>query len=433
MKAVEYTGWRMSRACAKASSGGFWSLALGSDGSVASLPGALSSRNSVAQRPALRLRLLSSQDSWVTAGRSRTKLCAWPMKSSMSVSRFISSLAMRTSCSWFSIRCRRSCCCTISVSRFSDSVSRSTSSLRRYQKAEMIAARNSSTDASGASVTKRSCRAAGWCTHQRPSKRRVRCQADGGVGVARVEAMAWIIGVQRDLAVERDNSYYEIIKRYLKFRARYATLAVNCKNVRSTHKTGDTMSALPDPRPRRCRQRFRRPGNPRMAGRAGRGHRVRRGRACALPARAADRGSAPARHRHAVLGEHRLRQHHRAGGRGAQPRQPRARRPAARLHALERDGDGGQGQPAATRPTAATWAATSAPSRRWRTCSPPASTTSGMPTAKAMAATCSTSRATARPASTRAPSWKAASPRSRCSTSARKWRARGCRAIRTRS
>ena len=43
---------------------------------------------------------------------------------------------------------------------------------------------------------------------------------------------------------------------------------------------------------------------------------------------------------------------------------------------------------------------------RWRTCSPPASTTSGMPRAPTMAATCSTSRATARPASTPAPSWK---------------------------
>ena len=197
-KAREYTGWRMSRACVKASSGGFCTRLLGSEGSVASLPGQLSSRYIVAQRPALRLRLSSSQASWVTAGRSRTKPCAWPTKSSMSVSRLTSSLAMRTSCSWFSIRCRRSCCWTISVSRFSDSVSRSTSSLRRYQKAEMIAARNSSTDISGAIVTKRSWRAAGWCTHQRPSRRRRRNQAVDSAGVfTGVDAMRRIIGGRR--------------------------------------------------------------------------------------------------------------------------------------------------------------------------------------------------------------------------------------------
>ena len=167
----------MSRACRKACSAGFSVSRLGIDGSCASVPGAFSSRYIDAQRPALRLRLLSTHTSCVTAGRSRTKTCAWPMKSSISVSRFISSLAMRTSCSWFSIRCRRICCCTISVSRFSDSVSRSTSSLRRYQKAEMIAARNSSTDTSGASVTKRSWLAAGCSTHQRPQSRRRRGQA----------------------------------------------------------------------------------------------------------------------------------------------------------------------------------------------------------------------------------------------------------------
>jgi pyruvate dehydrogenase E1 component len=50
-----------------------------------------------------------------------------------------------------------------------------------------------------------------------------------------------------------------------------------------------------------------------------------------------------------VLGHHRLHQHHRAAGRGTLPRQPRDRGAPARLHALERDGDGGQGQPAASR------------------------------------------------------------------------------------
>jgi hypothetical protein len=48
-------------------------------------------------------------------------------------------------------------------------------------------------------------------------------------------------------------------------------------------------------------------------------------------------------------------------------------------------------------PTAATSAATSAPSRRWRPCSAPASTTSGTPRARTMAATASTSRATVSP------------------------------------
>ena len=73
--------------------------------------------------------------------------------------------------------------------------------------------------------------------------------------------------------------------------------------------------------------------------------------------------------------------------RGALPRQPGDRGAPARLHALERDGDGGQGQPAASRQTAATSAATSAPSPRWPPCSAPASTISGMPRAKTTAAT----------------------------------------------
>ena len=96
------------------------------------------------------------------------------------------------------------------------------------------------------------------------------------------------------------------------------------------------------------------------------------------------------------------------------PRQHRDRGAPARLHALERDGDGGQGEPPRIRPTAATSAATSRASPRWRRCSAPASTTSGTPRRPTTAATCSTSRATRRPASMRAPTWKGASPRSSC-------------------
>ncbi len=44
------------------------------------------------------------------------------------------------------------------------------------------------------------------------------------------------------------------------------------------------------------------------------------------------------------LGEHRLRQHHTARAGGALRRQYRDRGAAARLYALERDGDGGEGQ-----------------------------------------------------------------------------------------
>ena len=68
----------------------------------------------------------------------------------------------------------------------------------------------------------------------------------------------------------------------------------------------------------------------------------------ALPAGATARAGAPEQHRHAVLGQHRLRQHHRARRGRALPRQPRDRGAPARLHALERDGDGGQGQPPAS-------------------------------------------------------------------------------------
>ena len=55
--------------------------------------------------------------------------------------------------------------------------------------------------------------------------------------------------------------------------------------------------------------------------------------------------SAPEQHRHAVLGQHRLRQHHRDRPGRALPRQPRDRGAPARLHALERHGHGGEGQP----------------------------------------------------------------------------------------
>jgi len=51
--------------------------------------------------------------------------------------------------------------------------------------------------------------------------------------------------------------------------------------------------------------------------------------------------------------------------RRALPRQSGNRRAPARLHALERHGHGGQGQPPSTRRMAATWAATSARSPRW--------------------------------------------------------------------
>jgi pyruvate dehydrogenase E1 component len=55
------------------------------------------------------------------------------------------------------------------------------------------------------------------------------------------------------------------------------------------------------------------------------------------------------RHRHAVLGQHRLRQHHRAEQEERPPGNLELEGAPARLHALERDGDGGQGQPPAPR------------------------------------------------------------------------------------
>ena len=68
-------------------------------------------------------------------------------------------------------------------------------------------------------------------------------------------------------------------------------------------------------------------------------------------------------------------------------------KPPACLHALERHGDGGQGQSAATRPTAATSAAILVQLRvAGAACSVPALITSGMPRvtsrARSMAATC---------------------------------------------
>jgi hypothetical protein len=88
----------------------------------------------------------------VISGRSCVKpaaCCRKPWRSSVPVT---ISRAIRTSCSWFSIRRRRIDCCATSVSRLTASCSRSNSSLRRYQNAEMIAARNSSTESSGPSV-----------------------------------------------------------------------------------------------------------------------------------------------------------------------------------------------------------------------------------------------------------------------------------------
>ncbi|MNT10563.1 hypothetical protein D3C72_1454010 [compost metagenome] len=48
-------------------------------------------------------------------------------------------------------------CCAYSTSRRTDSCSRSTSSERRYQNADTMAARNSSTAAIGASIATASC------------------------------------------------------------------------------------------------------------------------------------------------------------------------------------------------------------------------------------------------------------------------------------
>ena len=236
---------------------------------------ALSSRYSVAQRTALRLRSASSQVICVIVGRSRTKLAAWPMKSSTSVSRLTSSLAMRTSCSWFSIRCRRICCCAISVSRFSDSVSRSISSLRRYQKAEMMAARNSSTDTSGAERRRSGPAAtATACTHQRPDQA---AQARPG----RVRRALALAGVERHVAdyprragawcgmAPLNFIYMKMQLHYLKL-CRYLcdTARLSCKNGLSTTETRRQACPPCPNRPAGCRPRCRRPGNPRVARRA---------------------------------------------------------------------------------------------------------------------------------------------------------------------
>ena len=193
------------------------------------------------------------------------------------------------------------------------------------------------------------------------------------------------------------------------------------------------MSANPEKRIRLGRERRGRPGNARMDGRPVRRHPERGPRARPLPARATARTRPPEQHRQAVLGQHRLRQHHRAGPGRALPRQPRDRRAPARLHALERDGDGGQGQP----PAPARRRRPGRPHRLLRLAGQHVRRRLQPLLARrereATAATCSTSRATSRPASTPAPTWKAASPKSSCSTSARKSTARACRATRTRS
>ncbi len=102
----------------------------------------------------------------------------------------------------------------------------------------------------------------------------------------------------------------------------------------------------------------------------------------ALPARAADQRGAPGRHRRAVLGQHRVRQHHPDRSGRALPRQSRDRGAPARLHALERDGDGRQGESPASGRRRRPGRPHLDRSRRWRRCSAPASTTSGTPKAK---------------------------------------------------
>ncbi len=342
----------MSRACTKATSASLRKRGCGIDGLAVSLPAALSSRYSEAQRTALRLRFWSSQAICVIVGRSRTKLIAWPVKSSTSVSRLTSSLAMRTSCSWFSIKCNRICCCAISVSRFSDSVSRSISSLRRYQKAEMIAARNNSTDTSGASVTNRSCRDADCRATSCPAvdASAPRPSSDGW-GWAKSQTYgprlseAWAkLGRHRQSA--HRIAVCETTHLSFEMATLCGTLAPNCKNGLSTidRRQSHVRNARFEERQPPLTPMPRKPANgwTRSARRS-------RPKAASVPTSCwrTDRRSTPVGHRHAVLGDHRLRQHHRARGRAAQPRQPRTRRPPARLHALERDGDGGQGQPPA--------------------------------------------------------------------------------------
>ena len=144
VKGREYTGWRRSRAVMKAHSG---SLRWPSAGSERSRPSPWMFSSAMKPTAALLARTCRRaliHVRCVISGRSRVKLVAWPRNSSLSMVRVTISRAMRTSCSWFSIKRRRICCCAISVSRLTDSVSRSISSLRRYQKAEMMAARNSS-------------------------------------------------------------------------------------------------------------------------------------------------------------------------------------------------------------------------------------------------------------------------------------------------
>jgi hypothetical protein len=81
-----------------------------------------------------------------------------------------------------------------------------------------------------------------------------------------------------------------------------------------------------------------------MARRPFRRDRRRGRRARALPARDADRPRTPGRHRRAVLGDHRLRQHDPDRPGRAHARQHRDRGAAAHDDALERDGDGREGE-----------------------------------------------------------------------------------------
>ena len=108
------------------------------------------------------------------------------------------------------------------------------------------------------------------------------------------------------------------------------------------------MSALPEAFLGAAANDHRRAGNARVARRPVGGDRLRGRRARPLPARAADRPGAPGRHRRAVLGQHRLRQHDPDRPGRAHAGQHRDRGAPARLHALERDGDGRQGQPPAS-------------------------------------------------------------------------------------
>jgi hypothetical protein len=163
------------------------------------------------------------------------------------------------------------------------------------------------------------------------------------------------------------------------------------------------------------RQRRGCPGNPRVARCAVRRHRSRG--PANVPTSCSKQLIDHARQAgidSAVLGQHRLRQHHPGRPGRALPGQHRDRGAPARLHALERDGDGGQGQPPA-------------PRRRRRPGRPHLELRLAGDDVRhrlqpllarrerrTTAATCCTSRATRRRASTRAPSWKAASPKSSC-------------------